>query len=591
MSEPGIKELLEAGLHFGHQTRRWDPRMRPYIYGERDGIHIIDLLQTEHLLAEARRFAGEGASKGGTVLFVGTKKQARDAIKEWADRCDMPYVNQRWLGGLLTNFHTMSARIERLHELTGLREEGQLDLLPTKERMAREAELAKLEYNLGGVRNMKRLPQAALIIDLKTEAIAVREAERLRIPIIGLVDTNVDPVPIDYPIPGNDDSIRSCELVIRTIGEVVYEAAQAWRDAEAKRQAEEEERRRREEEQRQRREAEERARREAEEAAAAAAAGEGSQAGARGDQPGGGCVSAETTVKAADVKALRDRTGSGIMDCKAALAEAGGDLDKAVEILRVKGQASAAKRSGRATSEGLVTSYIHATGKVGVLVEVQCETDFVARSDEFKEFAREIAIHIAGAPSPPLVRLRGGDPRRGAGGRAEGARGQGPRGGQARRDRGTDRRGPAVQVGRRRSPCSSRSTFEPIVYDGKTIEDLRAEIASKTGENVRDGQVRAVRGRASSAYDCPRRVRGTRIQPRPPEALRRGPDGGSRVRNRSGSSRADRGPGARRGRARGRDRARRRRRQHLPRASRRGPRDGSRHGRLHGHARDRAERA
>jgi small subunit ribosomal protein S2 len=277
MSEPGIKELLEAGLHFGHQTRRWDPRMRPYIYGERDGIHIIDLLQTEHLLAEARRFAGEVASKGGTVLFVGTKKQARDAIKEWADRCDMPYVNQRWLGGLLTNFHTMSARIDRLHELTELREEGQLDLLPTKERMSREAELAKLEYNLGGVRNMKRLPQAAVIIDLKTEAIAVREAERLRIPIIGLVDSNVDPVPIEYPIPGNDDSIRSCELVVRTVGEATYEAAQAWRDAEAKRQAEEEERRRREDEERQRREAEERAKKEAEEAAAAAAA-EGGQA-------------------------------------------------------------------------------------------------------------------------------------------------------------------------------------------------------------------------------------------------------------------------------------------------------------------------
>jgi small subunit ribosomal protein S2 len=271
MSEPGIKELLEAGLHFGHQTRRWDPRMRTYIYGERDGIHIIDLLQTEHLLAEARRFAADIASKGGTVLFVGTKKQARDAVKEWADRCDMPYVNQRWLGGLLTNFHTMSARIERLHELTGLREEGQLDLLPTKERMSREAELAKLEYNLGGVRDMKRLPQAVLIIDLKTEVIALREAERLRIPIIGLVDSNVDPRPVDYPIPGNDDSIRSCGLVIRTIGEAVYESAQAWRDAEAKRQAEEEERRRREEE-RQRREAEERARKEAEEAAAQAAA-------------------------------------------------------------------------------------------------------------------------------------------------------------------------------------------------------------------------------------------------------------------------------------------------------------------------------
>jgi small subunit ribosomal protein S2 len=272
MSEPGIKELLEAGLHFGHQTRRWDPRMRPYIFGERDGIHIIDLLQTEHLLAEARRFAGEAASKGGSVLFVGTKKQAQDAIKEWAERCDMPYVNQRWLGGLLTNFHTMSARIDRLHELTELRDTEQLDLLPTKERMAREAELAKLEYNLGGVRNMQRLPQAVLIIDLKTEVIALREAERLRIPIIGLVDSNVDPRPVSYPVPGNDDSIRSCELVIRTIGEAVYESAQAWRDAEAKRQAEEDERRRREEEQRRAREAEEQAKKEAQEAAAAAAA-------------------------------------------------------------------------------------------------------------------------------------------------------------------------------------------------------------------------------------------------------------------------------------------------------------------------------
>jgi small subunit ribosomal protein S2 len=284
MAEPGIKELLEAGLHFGHQTRRWDPRMRPYIFGERDGIHIIDLLQTEHLLAEARRFAAEVASKGGTILFVGTKKQARDSIKEWAERCDMPYVNQRWLGGLLTNFHTMSARIDRLHELTSLRDGGQLDLLPTKERMSREAELAKLEYNLGGVRNMKRIPQAALIIDLKTEVIAVREAERLRIPIIGLVDSNVDPVSVAYPIPGNDDSIRSCDLVIRTIGEAVHEAAQGWRAAEEKRRAEEDERRRRAEEERQRQEAEERARKEAAEAAAAQQVAQG--AATQGEQAG-----------------------------------------------------------------------------------------------------------------------------------------------------------------------------------------------------------------------------------------------------------------------------------------------------------------
>jgi small subunit ribosomal protein S2 len=270
MAEPGIRELLEAGLHFGHQTRRWNPRMQRYIWGERDGIHIIDLLQTERLLNEARAFASDVARRGGTILFVGTKKQARDSIREWAERCGMPYVNLRWLGGLLTNFQTISKRIDRLHDLIALKEDGKLDLLPTKERMTMEAELERLTYNLGGVRDMKRLPQAVLIIDLKTEEIALREAERLRIPIIGLVDTNVDPVPVDYPIPGNDDAIRSCELVIRTIGEAVLESATAYREAEAKRRAEEEERRRAEEE-RARREAEERARREAEAAAAAEA--------------------------------------------------------------------------------------------------------------------------------------------------------------------------------------------------------------------------------------------------------------------------------------------------------------------------------
>ncbi|HWM64611.1 MAG TPA: 30S ribosomal protein S2 [Solirubrobacterales bacterium] len=271
MSEPAVKDLLQAGLHFGHQTRRWNPRMRPFIYGELDGIHIIDLLQTEHLLAEARRFAAEVAGRGGTVLFVGTKKQAQDAIKEWADRCGMPYVNQRWLGGLLTNFNTMSKRIEKLHELRELADNGQLGLLPTKERMGREAELEKLEYNLGGVRDLKRLPDAVVVIDLKTEEIAVAEAKRLRLPIIGLVDSNVDPVPVDFPVPGNDDAIRSCSLVIGTIGEAVEASATSWRQAEAKRRAEEEERRRQEEEAKRRREEEEKARREAEEAAKAEA--------------------------------------------------------------------------------------------------------------------------------------------------------------------------------------------------------------------------------------------------------------------------------------------------------------------------------
>jgi small subunit ribosomal protein S2 len=269
--ETDVTDLLKAGLHFGHQTRRWNPRMGRYIWGERDGIHIIDLLKTQELLDQARDFAADVARGGGTVLFVGTKKQARDGVEEWAKRSEMPYVNQRWLGGLLTNFHTISKRIERLHELDQLKDDGQLDLLPTKERMSMEAELEKLTYNLGGVRDMKRLPQAVVIIDLKTEAIALREAERLRIPIIGLVDSNVDPVPVDYPIPGNDDAIRSCNLVIGTIGQAVTDAAGNYREEEAKRRAEEEERRRREEEAKRKAEEERRAREEAEKAAAQAA--------------------------------------------------------------------------------------------------------------------------------------------------------------------------------------------------------------------------------------------------------------------------------------------------------------------------------
>jgi small subunit ribosomal protein S2 len=272
MPEAGLKELLEAGVHFGHQTRRWNPNMRRYIFGELDGIHIIDLVQTEALLENARRFAGELASGGGTVLFVGTKKQARGPVEEWAGRCKMPFVNQRWLGGLLTNFNTMSARIARLHELTTWREEGKLELLPTKERMGMQAELAKLEFNLGGVRDMDRLPDAVFVTDLKTEEIAVREAARLRIPIIGLVDTNCDPTPIDYVIPGNDDAIRSCQLVIGTIGGAVDEGAGAWRVQEEKRIAAEMERRKVEEEERKKREEEEKERVAAEEAAKKAAA-------------------------------------------------------------------------------------------------------------------------------------------------------------------------------------------------------------------------------------------------------------------------------------------------------------------------------
>ena len=272
MAQVGIRELLEAGVHFGHQTRRWNPKMRRFIFGERGGIYIIDLLKTEALLAQAQNFASEIANHGGTVLFVGTKKQARDGIKDIAEAAGMPYVNHRWLGGLLTNFQTISLRIKRLHDLERYASDGQLALLPTRERLSAEADLEKLQANLGGVKNMQRVPDAMFVVDLKTEAIAVREAQRLRIPIIGLVDTNCDPDGIDYVVPGNDDAIRACNVVTQAIGDVVSEGRSRFRREEERARQEAEEQARKEAEERARREAEEQARKEAEERAAAEAA-------------------------------------------------------------------------------------------------------------------------------------------------------------------------------------------------------------------------------------------------------------------------------------------------------------------------------
>jgi small subunit ribosomal protein S2 len=267
MAQVGIAELLEAGVHFGHQTRRWNPKMRRFIFGERGGNYIIDLVKTSALLDQAQAFANELSHRGGTVLFVGTKKQARDTIKEVAEAADMPFVNHRWLGGLLTNFETISQRIRRLHDLERYETEGQLALLPTRERMAAQADLAKLRANLGGVKNMQRVPDAMFVIDLKTEEIAVKEARRLRIPIIGLVDTNCDPDGIDYVIPGNDDAIRSCALITQAIGQVVQEGHSVFRAQEEKARKEAEEKARVEAEARAKREAEEQAKREAEEQA------------------------------------------------------------------------------------------------------------------------------------------------------------------------------------------------------------------------------------------------------------------------------------------------------------------------------------
>jgi small subunit ribosomal protein S2 len=263
VAQVGIVELLEAGVHFGHQTRRWNPKMRRFIHGERGGIYIIDLLKTSAALNQAQEFAGTLAHRGGTVLFVGTKKQARDTIKDVAEASGMPFVNHRWLGGLLTNFQTISQRIRRLHDLERYEADGQLALLPTRERMAAQADLAKLRANLGGVKNMQRVPDAMFVIDLKTEEIAVKEARRLRIPIIGLVDTNCDPDGIDFVIPGNDDAIRSCALITQAIGQVVSEGHSVFRAEEERARQEAEEKARIEAEARAKREAEEQAKREA----------------------------------------------------------------------------------------------------------------------------------------------------------------------------------------------------------------------------------------------------------------------------------------------------------------------------------------
>jgi small subunit ribosomal protein S2 len=218
-----MKQLLESGVHFGHQTRRWNPKMKRYIHGERGGIYIIDLQQTIVLLEQACDVVRDIAQRGGTVLFVGTKKQAQDAVADHARRCGMPYVSHRWLGGLLTNWGTISQRIRRLHELRTQKRGGQLELLPTRERLAREGELLKLETNLGGVADMQRLPDAVVIVDLKKESIGVREANRLGLAVIGLVDTNCDPDEATYVIPGNDDAIRACGLVLGALADAVIE--------------------------------------------------------------------------------------------------------------------------------------------------------------------------------------------------------------------------------------------------------------------------------------------------------------------------------------------------------------------------------
>ena len=226
MAVVAMKQLLEAGVHFGHQTRRWEPKMAEYIFKARNGIHIIDLQKTSKKLDEAYSFLKEQAEEGKTILFVGTKKQAQDCVKEAAEKCGMYYINQRWLGGTLTNFGTIRKRIERLAELEKMQEDGTFDVLPKKEVILLKKEMEKLEKNLGGIKEMKELPGVMFIVDPKKERIGILEARKLGIPVIGLVDTNCNPEDVDYAIPGNDDAIRAVALIADCMANAVIEGRQ-----------------------------------------------------------------------------------------------------------------------------------------------------------------------------------------------------------------------------------------------------------------------------------------------------------------------------------------------------------------------------
>ena len=226
MAVVSMKQLLEAGVHFGHQTRRWNPKMAPYIYTERNGIYIIDLQKTVKKLEEAYSFVRDTAANGGTILFVGTKKQAQDAVKEEAERVGMYFVNARWLGGMLTNFKTMRTRVDRLSQLKKMQEDGTFDMLPKKEVMKHLGEMEKLEKYLGGVKDMRKLPGALFVVDPRKEHNAIAEARKLHIPIVAIVDTNCDPDEVDYVIPGNDDAIRAIRLIASTMANAVVEGRQ-----------------------------------------------------------------------------------------------------------------------------------------------------------------------------------------------------------------------------------------------------------------------------------------------------------------------------------------------------------------------------
>ena len=362
-----MKQLLDSGTHFGHQTRRWNPKMKRFIFTDRNGIYIIDLQQTLTYIDKAYEFVKETVAHGGTVLFVGTKKQAQESIADEATRVGMPYVNQRWLGGMLTNFQTVHKRLQRMKELEAMEQTGGFEGRTKKEILMLTREKNKLERSLGGIRDMAKVPSAVWVVDTNKEHLAVWEARKLGIPVIAILDTNCDPDLVDYPIPGNDDAIRSAALLTKVIASAVAEGLQArgrW-GGDGKPEADA---------------AEPLAEWEQEQLASATASAAPAEHR---------CGRAEATSRkadmanytAADVKRLRELTGAGMLDSKNALADTDGDFDKAVEALRIKGAKDVGKRAERATAEGLVAA------KDGALIELNSETDFVAKNAEFQELA------------------------------------------------------------------------------------------------------------------------------------------------------------------------------------------------------------
>ena len=517
-----MKQLLEAGVHFGHQTRRWNPKMQRFIFGERNGIYIIDLQQTLERIDTAYRFVRSTVADGGTVMFVGTKKQAQEPVQSQALRSGMPYVNFRWLGGMLTNFQTVHARVAKLRELERLVATGEVDQMIKKEGLKVKRELVKLERNLGGIRNLEKLPSIVFVIDTKKEHIAVTEANRLGIPVVAVVDTNCDPDIIDYVIPGNDDAIRASNLMCRVIADAVEEGrhlaqkrgARPGTKAEVvapKALSPEEQRKRAEEQAAARTPARRppraggsprpRRRRRAASEPSPRSRRRSSRRGSRTRRstrrrPAPKCRRATVAdVTAKDVAALRKVTGAGMMDCKKALIESDGDQEAAVDWLRKQGL-GASKRAGRSAEQGTVDVVLE--DDVAALVELTCETDFVAKGADFVATVAALARLVAEKGDEGLARpaVRGPDRRRGR----HAARRQARREDRARPGRPLrDHRRPAGRLQahpeRARAPSASwSSSAASTASDPKAKElahDLALHIASAAPRFVRREDVSA----------------------------------------------------------------------------------------------------